>query len=38
VSRYFLALASAGMVGTEILSLNNSGAAQVPPHLPSSII
>jgi hypothetical protein len=38
LSRYLLALASAGIVGTEILFLKISGAAHVHHHLPSNII
>ena len=34
----FLALARAGMVGTEIWSRNINGAAPVPPPRPSKII
>jgi hypothetical protein len=38
LSKYLLALARAGIVGTDILFLKISGAAQVHPHLPSRII
>jgi len=38
LSRCLRALANAGIVGTEILSLNNAGAAPVAPPLPSRII
>ena len=38
LSKCFLARASAGIVGTLILSLNMVGAEPVPPPLPSSII